>query len=300
MKDLGFPKFLLGMAITRDTLSNTIGISQEAYIADVLQEHGFHSCKPVDTPCASRLSVHMCPRSEGEKKTIHREFWKLDYCKAVGQLQWITNTRPDIAFAVGQVARFVHNPGREHFQAVKRIFKYLRGTSTYGLVFARKAGQVGVVLHGHTDSDFAGDPDTHRSTYGYSLSIGHGTFSFRSKRAPTVALSSCEAEYVAACAGAQEAVFFRRLLAELGYPQRNPTVMYEDNQSSISHSRNSDNHSRMKHINVKKYFVRELVRDNVIDHHYVPTGEMLADIFTKPLGRKSFLKFRAMLGVLPF
>ena len=117
--------------------------------------------------------------------------------------------------------------------------------------------------------------------------------------ADSVTLSSCEAEYVSACAGAQEAVFFRSVLRDLGYEQTDATVMYEDNQSCIAHSRNQDNHTRMKHLDVKKYFVRELVSSGVITHEYVPTGEMIADMFTKPLGQKLLAKFRTMSGVVP-
>ncbi len=133
------------------------------------------------------------------------------------------------------------------------------------------------------------------------LRIGHSLVAFKSKMAPSVALSTCEAEYVAACAGAQEAVFFRALLKDLGFEQKKATVMYEDNQSCIAHARNNDNHSRMKHIDVKKYFLRELVQDNVIAE-YVSTVNghiMMADMLTKPLGEKLHAKLRAMSGVVP-
>lgn len=298
MKDLGALSFALGISIQHNPVEGTIGMSQAHYIEETLKEHGFSQCRPAQTPAVGRLTKEMSPRTAAERADVQREFWKLDYRKAIGQLLWICSTRPDISFAVGQTARFVHDPGREHYLAVKRILRYLRGTSDLGLQLTRSRSEGGPLLSGYADSDYAGDPDTCRSTFGYLLRIGRSLVSFKSKLAPTVALSSCESEYVAACVAAQEAVFFRSVLEALGFPQSAPTKIFEDNQSCIAHCRNLDNHTRMKHIDIKKYYVRELVQANVIEHEYIPTTEMVADLFTKPLGVKLFSKFRSMIGVV--
>lgn len=138
-----------------------------------------------------------------------------------------------------------------------------------------------------------------RSTYGFILGIGCGPISFKSRRAPTVSLSYCEAEYVAACVAAQEVQFLRAVLGDLGFPQLEPTTIFEDNQSCIAHCRNNYNHTRMKHIDVKKYYVRELVQDKIIHHHiYISTDEMVADLFTKPLPERTFKKLCSLAGVV--
>lgn len=296
MKDLGELKYALGIEIHRNKEAKTITLSQEKYVCDVLVEHGFDKCKPVSIPAPIRLSKEMSPRSDAERKDIQREFQKMNYRKIIGQLLWICNTRPDICFSVSQAARFVADPGRDHFRAVKHILKYLRGTSSKGLKLS--CGALGASLSGYNDSDFAGDPDTRRSTFGYLINLGSSPISFKSKLAPTVALSSCEAEYVSACVTAQEILFLRQVLSELGFPQSSATVVYEDNQSCIAHARNADNHSRMKHIDVKKYFVRELVQANLIEHRYIATTDMVADLFTKPLGSKLHSRFTSLCGVV--
>jgi len=296
MSDLGELRYALGIEVIRDSTANTITLSQEKYIEDILAKYGFSNAKPVQTPGTFRLSKEQCPRSPAEREAVRGEFAKLHYRGVVGALLWICNTRPDISYQVSQVARFMEDPGREHYRAVKHLLKYLRGTSNFGL---RLSSEGAVVLSGYADADFAGDIDTRRSTYGYFFTIGKGAVAFKSKLCPSVTLSSCESEYVAACVAAQEGIFLRMLLEELGFPQTSSTLVYEDNQSCIAHARNNDKHSRMKHIDVKKYYVRELVQAGKISHKYISTSEMVADIFTKPLGARLFLKFRAMLGVVP-
>ena len=128
MKDLGELKYALGIRIKRNRAENTIGMSQEHYIEEVLKENGFNQCRPAPTPASDRLSKTMCPRTDQERASVRSEFHRLNYRKAIGQLLCICNTQPDIAFAVGQAARFVQDPGRAHYLAVKRILKYLRGT----------------------------------------------------------------------------------------------------------------------------------------------------------------------------
>ena len=138
---------------------------------------------------------------------------RVPYVSAVGGLMYaMVYTRPDIAHAVGVLSRFMSNPGKEHWTAVKRVFRYLRGTSDYGLCYqGRPILEIMLEIHGFVDADWAGDLDQRRSTSGYVFSLFGGTVSWMSKRQSVVALSTIEAEYIAATHANKEAVWLQRL-----------------------------------------------------------------------------------------
>ena len=186
------------------------------------------------------------------------------------------------------------DPGPAHWMAVKRILRYLQGTRNHGLVFT--AGDQDMLL-GFSDSDWAGDIVTRRSTSGYVFKLGQSTISWSSKRQQTVAKSSTEAEYVALAMATQEVVWLRRLLSDLGIDTSAPTELREDNQGAIDLSKNPKHHGRTKHIDVSHHFTRERIAMNEIDVKYVPSNQNLADVMTKPLPRVPFEKFRDELGV---
>ena len=178
---------------------------------------------------------------------------------------------------------------------MKRILRYLRGTVNYGLQFL---GENGAELYGYSDSDWAGDLDTRRSTSGYVFRIGDATINWCSKRQQTVARSTTEAEYVALSAAAQECIWLRRLLSDVGYGSSAPTTIYEDNTGAIDLTKNPKFHNRTKHIDISHHFTRERVASNELLVTHCATEEMVADALTKGLGRIQFQKFRDMLGVV--
>jgi len=186
------------------------------------------------------------------------------------------------------------NPSEIHWMGVKRIFRYLRGTSKYGLVYD---GSGDLELTGFSDADWAGDINTRRSTSGYVFQLGKFTITWSSRKQATVAKSSTEAEYVALSTATQEGIWLRRLLINLDLKPSSPTVIFEDNQGVIDLSKNPKHHDRTKHIDVSHHFVRERVASNEIAVVYCPTDEMAADILTKGLSTIKFHKFRNMLGV---
>ena len=186
------------------------------------------------------------------------------------------------------------DPGPAHWMGVKRILRYLKGTHDYGLVFT--AGNQDTLL-GFSDSDWAGDVVTRRSTSGYVFQLGKSTISWCSKRQQTVAKSSTEAEYVALAMATQEVVWLRRLLSDLRIDISAPTELREDNQGAIDLSRNPKHHGRTKHIDVSFHFTRERIATKEIDVKYVPSTMNLADVMTKPLPRVPFENFRDELGV---
>jgi len=243
------------------------------------------------------LSTTQSPQSEAEKQAYKNYAGDIHYLSLVGSLLFATQTRPDIQFAVNLVAQFGGNPGIAHLEAAKRILRYLKGTIDLNLVLGRRMKRE-FDLVGWTDSNWAQDPDDHRSTSGFAFDVGGGVISWSSKKQPTVATSSVEAEYIASANATKEAVWLRTLLRELDLPQKKTTIIHADNQGSIALAHNPVSHSRAKHIDIRHHFIRERVERGEVSLDYVSTKEMIADIFTKALPRESFEKFRTNLGVL--
>jgi hypothetical protein len=153
-------------------------------------------------------------------------------------------------------------------------------------------------LVGLSDADFAGSLDTRKSTTGYVFFIGSGAVSWSSKRQPTVALSTTEAEYMAAVHSGKEAIWFRTLLADLGFPIDGPIPIFADNQSSLAVAKNPQHHTRMKHIDIKWHWIREQVAKGQVDLRFIPTSENTADLLTKGLDRNKHTYLRRKLGLV--
>jgi hypothetical protein len=205
--------------------------------------------------------------------------------QAVGALRYLADvSRPDIAAAVGDASRYCEAPEPQHWLAVCRIFKYLAGTKTFALEFKASNSPK---LDAFADANWGGDLQTRRSTTGYLLRF-NGPVSWRSCLQRSVALSTAEAELMAVCDAAREVIWARNLLHELGFDQQLPTAILNDNQACIAMTDHDVNHSRAKHIDLRYYFVRELVEEKKIIVKYVPSKENLADFLTKPLGRVLF------------
>ena len=204
-------------------------------------------------------------------------------------------TRPDIAYAVSVVSRYGSNPNEAHWKAVKRIFRYLRHTVNHQLVFRGDLKP----LSGYTDADWAGDQDTRRSTSGYVFDVGSAAISWSSKRQPTVALSTCEAEYIGQTQATKEAVWLRGLLNQLN-PSEQATkavVLYCDNQGAMALAKNPQFHARTKHIDIQHHYVREQVTAGNVALEYVPTERQVADGLTKALCKDKFDRFRDLIGL---
>ncbi|XP_015162050.1 uncharacterized mitochondrial protein AtMg00810-like [Solanum tuberosum] len=185
MKDLGDLHYFLGVQAVCS--SHGLHLSQQKYISDLLLKFHIHTCKPVRTPIAFHSSVSLM---DGELLSDPSE-----YRNMVGALQYLTMTRPDIAYAVNVVSQFMHAPRTTHLHCVKRIFKNLQGTLKYGL-FLRASSSISMVV-AYSDVDWAGCPDSWRSTIGFAVFLGSNLISWRAKKQPTVSRSSTEAEYSA-------------------------------------------------------------------------------------------------------
>lgn len=229
---------------------------------------------------------------------------KVPYMNAVGALMYLAiGTRPDIAYSVGKLAQFNSTPGVIHWKAVKHLFRYLKGTLDLRLTYRADDSPTSLTnttFTTYSDADYAGCLDTRRSTSGYALKMGTGAVSWQSKKQTIVALSSTEAEYVAASIAGQEIVWMRQLLQELHYKldEASPLVMHMDNQSAIAVVNNPDHHGRMKQVDVRHHWIRQFVRRKQLKIYYVPTADMTADIFTKALPFSHVERHRLALGLM--
>ena len=172
---------------------------------------------------------------------------------------------------------------------------YLKGTTCLGLLY--RSGTETDALYGYSDSDWGGDCNDYKSTTGYLFLLGGTAVTWKSKKQSCVALSTAEAEYMALSSAAQEAIWMRELNSDLGNPQSQPTLVYEDNQSAIAMTKNPQFHGRTKHINIKYHYVREQVSKDKICLEYCPTEDMLADALTKGIGPEKFEKLRSLYGM---
>jgi len=280
MKDIGPARFVLGMQISRDRSNGKLWIDQEPYIRDMLHRFNMEDCNPIRTPCDEnqRLTKDMSPKDDKELD----EMKNVPFQQAVGSLLFAAQvSRPDINYAVNEVSRYNNNPGKPHWMAVKRIFRYLKGTSTVKLEFSRDNNKE---LSGYCDADWANDLENRRSISGFVFKFGGGAVSWSSKKQSTVALSTMEAEYMAISSATQEALWLRALLSEFIPEYENRTIpIFSDSKSAICLASTSSYHARSKHIDVKYHFVKEKTNDKSVKLQYLNSKEMPADFLTKPV-----------------
>ncbi|GBE86914.1 hypothetical protein SCP_1001580 [Sparassis crispa] len=240
----------------------------------------------------AELSKALAPQTQEEAEYMH----KVPYLSAVGALMYLAiTTRPDIMFAIGCLAHFNANPGPAHWIAVKHVFRYLKGTMDLRLHYG--PSDVKEFFLTYTDSDFGGERNNCRSTGGYLVKVGTGAISWSSKLQSLIAQSTTEAEYIAAVEAGKEILWMRNLLTELGYTMSKASTLYMDNQSAISVSKNSEHHGRMKHLDLRFFWLQDTVEAGQIAPVYISTAEMIADILTKPFLAAKIIYCREMMGL---
>ena len=295
LRNLGPTSWLLGMKITRDLSNHSISLSQHQYITDILNQFGFADCNPISTPMDPGLVLQKTQSLSDEDKEFMS---KVPYLSAVGSLTYLAqSTRPDIAFAVGTLAKFNSNPSPIHWKAVKHVFRYLQATKDYQLTYKSDPGEQELFIT-YSDANHGACKDTGRSTGGYAVKIGTGAVSWSSKLQSVVALSTTEAENMAAVEAGKELKWMRSLLGEFGYKIDGPSTLCIDNQSAINVSKNPEHHGRMKHLDLKFHWLRENVEKEIIKPKHVGTNDMIADCLTKPLNRIKHDTCRIGLGLL--
>jgi hypothetical protein len=282
MKDLGALHHFLGITVERRPQG--LFLHQRQYTVDILERAGMADCKPCATPMYTqgKLSAVGPPVVD-----------PTGYRSIAGALQYPIFTRPDVAYVVQQVCLHMHDPREPHLTAMKRILRYLRGTLDFGLLRRSSALELRV----YTDADWAGCPDTRRSTSGYTVFLGNNLVSWSSKRQPVVSRSSAEAKYRVVANGVAEAVWLRQLLHELHSLLAMSTLVFCDNVSAVYLSTNLVQHQRTKHVEIDLHFVRERVACGAVRVLHVSTTSQFVDVFTKGLPSVVFTEFRSSLNI---
>jgi Reverse transcriptase (RNA-dependent DNA polymerase) len=286
--DQGPVRFLLGLKIERNRQEQKMWISQEANVDEVIKRFNLSHAKTTPTPVASGTKLKSM-----NGKELSAEMKSKPFRQVVGTLMYLMiGSRPDLAFAITNVSTYMSNYDREHWEAVKRVLRYVKGTKSHRLEY----GGDSVKLSAYTDSDYAGDVAERKSTSGYVTFVGNCAVTWSSRKQRIIATSTAEAEYIALAHCAREVLFLRQFLKELGHPQQ-ATVIREDNQACIKIAENPAHHARTKHIDVRYHFIRERIELEQITLEYVESKENIADIFTKGLERDIYHRHRDRLPV---
>lgn len=266
----------------------SIFIHQNGYAKRVLERFNMKDCNAVAIPGDPNQKM---------SKFADEPDAEFPYRQAIGSLMYLaTCTRPDICHAIGVASRFMEHPKEVHVNAVKRILKYVKGTPDYGILYESENS---IQLNGFSDSDYAGNIDTRKSTTGYVFLFNTGIISWCSKSQKCVTLSTTEAEYVAGAEATKEMVWLKRLLSELLPNQDIETTLYMDNQAAIRLVKNPEFHKRTKHIDVDYHYIREKYNEGRFSLEYIASERQLADGLTKPLPKERFEFLREKLNVLP-
>ncbi|XP_050141134.1 uncharacterized mitochondrial protein AtMg00810-like [Malus sylvestris] len=277
-KDMGKLTYFLGLHIQYNQ-DGSIFINQSKYERDLLKMAGMEHCKPTSTPSKPHTQLL---ESEGIPMTDPTLYRSL-----VGALQYLTFSRPDIAYAVNMVCQFMQSPTDSHFHLVKRILRYLQGTLTCGLNYTKNED---ISIAAYSDSDWATDINTRRSITGYVVYLGSNPISWQSKKQSTVSRSSTEAEYKAIAHCAADVCWIRSVLRDLHQCLPSPPSLYCDNLSALALCSNPVFHSKIKHLDTDYHFVREKVQKGDLRVQYISTEEQVADVLTKGLHSPVFVK----------
>lgn len=243
-------------------------------------------CKAVSVPlmsCAKQQVYQVADEVDVSK-----------YRRLIGKLMYVTHSRPDIAFSVSLLSRFMHKPNKIHQGAAKHVLRYLAGTQNYGILYHKECEDI---LQGFSDSDWGTNSEDRKSTTGVVFNFGSGVITWMSKKHEIVALSSTEAEYIALCAAGCQGIWLKQVLVDCGIKHEKPITIKCDNKACIAIAKNPVHHGRTKHIDIKYHFIRDLVSKDVVRLEYCASADQLADIMTKSVDLQKFVKFRKQMGV---
>lgn len=274
MKDLGQLTWFLGIEFMSS--DHCIIMHQKKYCEKILDRFNMSDCKPKSIPCNPSFSkIANCESSVLENPKLYREI--------VGSLIYLmAATRPDLCFVVAKLSQFMSKRTVAQLGVAKHVLRYVKGTLDLGLKFCKT----------ETDSDW-GSSENRRSVAGYCFKLDiHGPLiSWNCKKQKVVALSTCEAEYVAICHAVQECNFLSQLYADVTGSQRDKVVLLVDNQGAIALAKNPVYHKRSKHIDIKYHYIPSQIEDGNVKLEYIPSEENVADMFTKPFPKAKLLKF---------
>jgi hypothetical protein len=285
MSMIGELSYFLGLQVNQS--STGIIISQEKYLKEMLKKFQMEDSSPISTPM-----VVGCKLS---KDNISPDVDQRTYRSMIGNLLYITTSCPNIMQVVGMVGHYQSTPKQSHLVAVKRIFKYLKGTMTYGLWYPRNQN---FQLTAYLDADWKNCVDERKSSSGGEFFLGDSLVAWVSKKQGSIYVSTTEAKYIIVATCCTQILWMIQTLANLKVTYTDPIPLHCDNTSSISVSKNLVLHSKTKHVPIKYHFLREQVTNKIIQLNYIPSTEHIVDIFTKQLAATPFGYLRQKLGVI--
>ncbi|KAG6467872.1 hypothetical protein ZIOFF_072436 [Zingiber officinale] len=285
MSDLGLLSYYLGIEVEQQ--KSRMSLRQSAYAKKILSQFKMADYNATKHPMEPKTQLHKDLEGTPVDAT--------EYRRIVGCLRYLLHTRPDLSYSVGMASRYMERPTIMHHRVVKQILRYLKGTIYFGLVYIKGPQEIGIF--GYSDSDLAGDLDGRKSTSGMNFYFNESLVSWNSQKQKTVALSSCEAEFMAATTAACHALWLRSLASELTGVKPKPVTLFVDNKSAIALMKNSVFHGRSKHIDTRFHFIRECIEKGQIVVEFVNTGEQRADALTKALPGVKLAAMRQLLDV---
>jgi len=284
IKDLGLVHYFLGIEVLQ--VEQGLLLTQRKFAKELLEEFGCQDLSPVTCP----LDISCKLTTDGGDLLDNPSLYR----KGVGKLNFLTNTRPDLAFAVQHLSQFMQAPKLPHYNALIHVLRYIQGQPDLGILLHRNADYT---LQAYCDSDWAACPHTRRSVSGYVVFLGDSLISWKSKKQGTVSLSSAEAEYRSLRRVVAELSWLSRLLHELTLTSITSIPVHCDNQAAIYITKNPVFHERTKHIELDCHFVRQKLMEGLVILNHVSTKQQLADIMTKPLPGLTHSSILGKLGV---
>lgn len=288
MKDLGPLTHILGVEVSRDRRGRILTLHQSAYIKQVLERYGMSECNPTKLPLTPGLTFNQNdePTSTPDPETI------TEFRGKIGSLIYaMKQTRLDIAYPLGVLAKHMSNPGPAHIKALHQLLRYLKGTVDMGLTFV---GQKKLEVRGYCDASYNSCSMTGKSVTGWVTTVGGTALSWKSQKQSTVAQSTAESEYIAACSVSKECCYLKSLLAELGFPLQ--ITVYCDSTSALSMILNPVQRQKAKHFNVVYHWVRECYRTKRLNYVHLSGDKQPADMFTKALPQVTLARHLKEIG----
>ncbi|PWA54556.1 ribonuclease H-like domain, Reverse transcriptase, RNA-dependent DNA polymerase [Artemisia annua] len=284
MSDLGLLAYYLGIEVTQ--ARGNISIKQSAYATKILKEVGMMDCNETLIP--------MDPGTRLTKNTEGTMVNSSEYRSLIGCLRYLLHTRPDLSYSIGLLSRFMQEPKEQHMKAIRQVLRYVKGTINYGITYKHNGGNK---IQGFSDSSYGVNTQEGKGTTGIIFYYGESPISWSTKKQATVALSSCESEFIAATAAATQALWLKRLLSRLTHSNEEKVTIMVDNKSAIELMKNPVFHGRSKHIDTKYHFIRECVEREDLQVEFISGEYQKADILTKALPKIKFLTMRQLIGV---
>ncbi|GJV50200.1 ribonuclease H-like domain, reverse transcriptase, RNA-dependent DNA polymerase [Tanacetum coccineum] len=283
MSDLGLLAYYLGIEVTQKW--GEISIKQTGYATKILKDTGMLDCNDAKIPMEPGLKLTKLSKEKFVDPTEYRSI--------IGCLRYLLHTRPDLSFPVGLLSRFMQEPQEQHMKAIKQVLCYIKGTKDYGITY----GHDGNKIQGYSDSSYGVNTQEGKGTTGIVFYFGNSPITWSTQKQGTVALSSCESEFIAATTTTTQALWLKRLLSKITDSNKEKITIYVDNKSAISLMKNPIFHGRSKHIDTKYHFIRECVEKEDLTVEHISGEQQRADILTKAIPRIRFVTMRQILGV---